>query len=343
MRVLVGGSHGLVGSRLVERLKEEGHSVVRLVRLAETEDDVRWDPSRGPVDIKDMELFDAVIHLGGVSIGEKRWSEYEKARLWDSRVVSTDVLVAAFKQLVNPPKVFLCASAVGYYGDQGDTELTEASPAGTGFLSELCQQWEKSAQEASELGIRVASLRSGVVFSTEGGMIKRQIPLFRLLLGGRLGSGNQWMSWIDIDDEVNAIIHVLENDKISGPVNLTSPEPVTNAEFTTLFASSLRRFAVIPAPRWMLTAALGGQLTDEMLLSSARVTPKKLLDNGFEFQYANPARSLLRQLAPEQLNEFLEEQAAEEEIDLGPRLRLKSNDDGIGNGNGPSNGHGNGK
>jgi uncharacterized protein len=316
MRVLIGGSHGLIGTRLIERLQESGHQAVRLARWAESQSDILWDPGKGPLDPRQLELFDAVVHLGGVSIGEKRWTDREKQRLWDSRIKSTDALVRSLSGLINRPRTLICASAVGYYGDQGDTELTESSPSGSGFLAELCRQWEKSANAAREYDIRVVSLRSGVVFSDKGGSLPRQIPLFKLCLGGRLGSGRQWMSWIDIDDEVDAILHILEHDSIEGPVNITSPDTITNYDYTTMLAAVLRRPALVPAPRWMISLALGGQLTDEVLLASARVIPQKLLDSGFQFKHANPAESLVRLLSPEDLSLVQDESGG---FDLGPR------------------------
>lgn len=317
MRILIAGSHGLIGSHLFDRLVEEGEEPIRLVRYEE-ESGIRWDSRRGAVDPKELEGFDAVINLGGAPIGERRWTEREKAKLWDSRVVSTEILARSFDSLLNKPKIFISASAVGYYGDQGDTELTEDSPKGDGFFAELCAEWEASAAPAAEIGMRVVNVRTGVVFSDQGGLLKRQLPLFKLGIAGRLGDGRQWMSWVDIDDEVDAIIFALRNESISGPINVTSPVALQNEDFTKLFASILRRPAFVPAPRWMISLALGSQITDEMLLASQRVVPQKLLDAGFEFQYPDPAESIVRLFKPDELEEFRREVYGEEPVGRPP-------------------------
>lgn len=293
MKVLVAGSHGLIGSSLVEALISRGDHVVRLVRSRRSADgEIRWDLHSQSIDLELMEGFDAVVHLGGVSIGERRWSEREKELLWNSRIVSTDILAQALAKVIVRPATFVCASAVGYYGDRGDEVLTEKASSGEGFLAALCKEWEAATATAAQVGIRTVNLRSGVVLSPLGGALARQLPLFRLGLGGRLGPGTQWLPWITLDDEVAAILHALDTPSLAGPVNLTSPNPVTNAQYTSMLGEQLRRLTLVPSPRWMLKVALGEQLTDEVLLASQRVRPSKLLASGFSFQHADLADAL---------------------------------------------------
>ena len=285
MRILVGGSHGLIGTALVSRLQELDHSVVRLVRNDPEQDDILWQMTDDTVDIDAFEGFDAVINLAGRSIGEKRWRKSETKLIWNSRVLSTEFLTMRLAEVVNRPEVYIGASAVGYYGSRGRTSLDEESSRGEGFLADLCKEWEDSANPAREAGIRVVNLRSGIVLSPEGGVLKRQLPLFKLGIAGRLGSGEQFLPWIALTDEVNAIIHLLTHRRLSGPFNVTSPNPVTNVEFTATLGKVLGRPTFIPAWKWMLDLTFGRQLTQETLLASQRVMPKKLLDSGFKFKH----------------------------------------------------------
>jgi uncharacterized protein len=298
MRIAVTGSHGLVGSALVAELERKGHHVLRLVRkAARTDNEVQWDPMTAVMREGAIEGYDALIHLGGVSIGEQRWTPRQRRRIWESRVFSTDVLAQRLEQLVARPRVFICASAVGYYGDRGDEEITEATPAGEGFLADLCKEWEAAVEPAKRAGIRTVNLRSGVVLHPDGGALARQLPIFRLCMGGRMGDGRQYMSWISLRDEVRAIIHLLEHDNLEGGFNLVAPDPLQNALYTKLLAAILRRPSLFPSPRWLLSLALGKGVTDEMLLASQRAYPARLHESGFEFQ-DNEIDTYLQELFP---------------------------------------------
>jgi uncharacterized protein (TIGR01777 family) len=274
MKVAVTGSHGLIGSALLASLEADGHEVVRV--------------ARGPGDVLDVGGLggvEAVVNLGGEGIAERRWTPAQKEKIRRSRIMGTDLLVRRLAELMPRPAVLVSGSAVGYYGNGGDDKLDEESPNGSGFLAELVRDWEAATAPASDAGIRVACIRTGIVQSPRGGALKRQLPLFKFGLGGRLGSGRQYQSWIAIDDEVGAIRHVLNTDDLSGPVNLTAPNPVTNAEFTATLASVLRRPKLLPVPRFGLALVLGGELVDEALLFSQRVLPGKLLQSGYQFRY----------------------------------------------------------
>lgn len=300
MRVLIGGSHGMIGEALVSRLLEEGHEPVRLVRQQPQEGEVFWDAYGGDVDRLNFEGFDAVVHLGGENIGERRWTEGFKQRLWDSRVVTTEVLAKILRTIPKPPEVFVCASGVGYYGSRGEEELTESSSKGEGFLADLCEMWEDATSPASEdTDIRIVNLRTAVVLDAENGALARQLPLFKLGIAGRLGSGTQYMPWISLTDQVRAIMHVIENKSISGPVNCASPDMITNIEFTSAIGMALGRPTVIPVPRWMMVLGLGREVTEQMLLTSQKVIPQKLLESGFQFQDVDMYETVLRLIGPE--------------------------------------------
>jgi uncharacterized protein len=276
MKVAVTGSHGLIGSALVERLLGDGHTVTRLVRGE------HWDPEAGSIDPASVEGSDAVVHLAGEGVAAKRWSDAQKARIRDSRVRGTTTLATALAALVAKPAVLVSGSAIGYYGARGDEVLTESSAAGTGFLADVTKAWEGATAAASDAGIRVVCARSGIVLTKKGGALKRQLPLFKLGIGGRLGSGRQWTSWITLEDEVGAIVHAIESASLSGSVNFTAPAPVTNAEFTKALGRAVHRPAVLPVPKFALNLVLGGELADD-LLGSQRVIPEKLAANGYAF------------------------------------------------------------
>ena len=286
-RTLISGSTGLIGRALVGRLESSGHEVVRLIRPTSRRGvtGVKWDPAAGLLDPQELEGFDAIIHLAGENIANRRWSEEQKQRIRDSRVVGTSLLANALAGLNSPPSVFACASAGGYYGDRGGEILTDSATPGTDFLAQATREWEEATAPASEAGIRVVNLRISVVLTAAGGMLKRVLPIFKLGLGGRLGSGSQYMSWITRKDLIDAFVWVMENDELSGGVNISSPNPVTNAEFTRALGREVGRPAVFSVPRFALKVALG-DLSD-VVLSSLRMAPERLDESGFEFVHPN--------------------------------------------------------
>ena len=293
MEVAVTGSSGLIGSALVRSLEADGHQVVPVVRREPRpgERAVAWDPTGGSIDADALEGVDAVVHLAGEGIAEKRWSAEQKRRILDSRTHGTVLLAGALAGLDRPPAVLLSGSAIGYYGDRGDEVLTEASPPGDIFLSEVCTAWEAAAQAAVDAGIRTAFLRTGIVLDAGGGALAKTLPLFKLGLGGRLGPGTQWWSWISLEDEVRAIRFLLESD-VAGPVNLTGPRPVTNAEFTKALGAVLGRPTVLPVPKLGPKLLLGGELAEQLLFASQRVQPAALEDAGFAFSHPDVEAAL---------------------------------------------------
>lgn len=286
MKVLVTGSHGFIGGELVGALRREGHQVTKLVRSSPGPDEVQWDPERGTLAASPLEGHDAAVHLAGVGIGDHRWTDEHKAAVRDSRVKGTDLLARTLASLRQPPPVLASASAVGYYGDRGDEELTETSSPGTGFLSEVVHEWEAATAPAADAGIRVVRMRSGVVLSPKGGALKKQLLPFKLGVGGKLGSGRQWFSWISLDDEIAAIRHLLVTESLDGPVNVTAPNPVTNAEFTRTLGRVLRRPAIAPVPNAALNLMFGRQMVVEMVLAGQRVVPAALARSGFVFKHS---------------------------------------------------------
>ncbi|HWP35888.1 MAG TPA: TIGR01777 family oxidoreductase [Thermodesulfobacteriota bacterium] len=286
MRVLVSGSTGFIGSALVPVLEARGDTVVRLVRRPPRpgEAAVAWDPQAGRLDPAGLEGFDAVVHLAGENVAAGRWTAERKRRIRDSRVEGTRLLCEGLARLTRPPQVLVAASAIGYYGDRGAEWLTEESPPGTGFLAEVARAWEGATEPAADRGIRVVRLRIGVVLSPAGGALARMLPLFRRGLGGRIGSGRQYLSWIALPDLTGAVAHVLGPAGPAGPVNAVAPNPVTNAEFAETLGRVLGRPARLPAPAALLRLALG-EMADEMLLASARVQPARLLATGYRFRY----------------------------------------------------------
>ncbi|MHB1784916.1 MAG: TIGR01777 family oxidoreductase [Acidimicrobiales bacterium] len=301
MKILISGAHGLIGSALGSSLESAGHQVSHLVRpgvgLRPGSADVAWDPQAGRIDGAALEGFEAVVHLAGAGIGDKRWNAKRKQTILDSRVVPTRTLASALVGLDQPPGVFLGASAIGYYGDGGEEVLTEESPSGSGFLARVCREWEAASHALDPAATRVVHMRTGIVQSNKGGALARQLPLFKAGLGARLGPGRQWVSWITLGDEVAAIRHALENETLVGPVNLVAPHPVTNATYTKSLARALHRPAPLFIPRPVLSLVLGPEMAFELLLSGQRVMPAKLMASGFEFAHPDLDQALTRVLA----------------------------------------------
>jgi uncharacterized protein (TIGR01777 family) len=285
MKIAVTGSHGMIGSALVDRLHRDGHDVVRLVRRAATApDEVAWDPEAGTIDGPALEGIDAAVNLAGEGIASKRWSATQKARILESRQRGTDTLAVALADLADKPAVLVSGSAIGFYGTRGDETLTEESTGGDGFLADVVRAWEAATEPAAAAGIRVVHIRSGIVLSKKGGALQRQLPLFKLGVGGRLASGRQWTSWITLTDEIGAILHAIATPALSGAVNLTAPTPVTNAEFTKALGRAVHRPTLLPVPKFGLDIVLGRELADD-LLGSQRVLPTKLTGSGYAFAH----------------------------------------------------------
>jgi len=289
-RIAISGASGLIGSALVASFESRRDDVTRLVRrLPQSSNELQWDPLREILP-QILSGFDAVIHLSGENIAG-RWTEAKKRRIRDSRIVSTQNLSQALASAEKRPRVFICASAIGYYGNRGDEILTEDSRSGSGFLAEVSREWESVTAPAADAGIRTVNLRTGIVLSRDGGALKQMLLPFRLGLGGRVGNGRQWWSWIHIDDFLAAVRQIADNLSLNGPVNMTAPNPVTSADFTKTLAKTLKRPAVLPLPAFAAKLAFG-EFAEEGLLASARVEPKKLLESGFKFRYSELARAL---------------------------------------------------
>ncbi len=285
MKVLVTGASGLVGSSLTRTLNAAGHQVFRLVRHEPKEaSEIRWHPLEGVEDASRLEGMDAVVHLAGESIAEGRWAGEKKKRIRESRVLGTTILSKTLAGLERKPRSLLSASAVGYYGNRGEEILTEESEPGKDFLAEVCREWEEATAHASSSGIRVALMRFGIILSSEGGALAKMLTPFKLGVGGRLGSGEQYMSWITLDDVVSAIEHLLADETASGPVNMVAPNPVTNSEFTKTLGRVLSRPTIFPAPEFALRLAFG-EMADVALLASQRVEPARLKEAGYAFKY----------------------------------------------------------
>lgn len=278
-KIAVTGASGLIGSALCAQLKSDGHQVIKVVRrAARVADEVSWNPLKGEIDLAGLEGADAVFHLAGAGVGDKRWSAAYRSEILNSRLLGTTTIANACEQI--QPEVFISASAIGYYGETGDRSVTETDRGGDDFLSIVCREWELVANQAPS--VRTVKLRTGLVLDPTGGALGRMLPIFKFGLGGKLGSGKQWWSWITLHDQIRAMIFLM-NSKIEGPVNITSPNPVTNQQFTAALARALKRPAFFPAPAFALRAVLGGFSTE--ILGSKKVMPKVLLDNNFEFDY----------------------------------------------------------
>ena len=299
-RVLVSGASGPIGKALLPTLRANGAHITRLVRnnappSYSDEQTIPWQPEQ-PLSADVLSGFDAVIHLAGESI-VGRWTEAKKKKIHDSRVIGTRNLAQALAQAKDKPQVFLCSSAIGYYGSRGDESLTEESEPGTGFLAEVCQEWEGATHPAAEAGIRTVAIRTGVVLSREGGALGKMLPAFKMGAGGNIGDGRQWMSWIDVQDLIGAIHHILKSDLLYGPVNMVAPRPVTNAEFTRTLASVLSRPALFPMPAFAVKL-LFGEMGETVLLGSQRVEPTQLVSSGYPFRFRELRTSLQNTLKP---------------------------------------------
>jgi conserved hypothetical protein TIGR01777 len=292
MRVAITGSRGLIGEALVAALVDRGDTPVRIVRGAG--DGIQWDPERGTIDAAGLDHVDAIVHLAGEGIGEKKWTDAQKQRIRDSRVQGTTLLSETIAGLERPPAVLVSASAVGWYGNRGDEELTETSPPPVPdeFLAEVCRAWEAATAAAEAGGVRTVHVRTGIVLSATGGALARMLTPFKLGLGGRIGNGRQYMSWVALDDEVGAILHAVETADLRGPVNLTAPSPVTNAEFTKTLGHALHRPTLLPVPVPSLNVLFGKEMVQHLLLDGQRVLPVRLQESGYRFRHENLADAL---------------------------------------------------
>lgn len=288
MKVLISGSSGLVGSALCQRLEAEPDcEIVRLVRKQSPDTQqtsVVWNPAEGQLEPQAFDGVDTVVHLGGVNIAGKRWSPEVKQKIFNSRFQSTSLLASQLASLEQKPSVFLCASAVGFYGDRGEERLDESSPRGEGFLADVCQAWEQATLPAQDAGIRVVNMRFGMILDRKGGALGQMLTPFKMGVGGRLGSGKQYWSWIALPDVINALQFCLNHSELAGPVNFVAPDEVTNLEFTKTLGKVLSRPTCLPVPAWGVKTAFG-EMGQELMLTSARVIPKKLTEAGFQFQY----------------------------------------------------------
>lgn len=291
MKIAITGSSGLVGADLVPFLTTGGHLVRRVVRNNPTGNDVLWNPAAGTIDAAQLEGMDAVVHLAGENIAGRRWNTAQKARIRDSRVQGTRLLCETLARLRQPPRVLISASAIGFYGNRGDEALTEASAAGDGFLSDVCREWEAPTSTAELAGIRVVHIRFGIVLSPKGGALAKMLTPFRLGLGGRIGSGQQWLSWITLDDAIGSIYHAISTETLRGPVNAVAPNPVRNQDFTKTLGRVLGRPTVFPMPGFMARLAFG-EMANDLLLGSARVVPRALLDSGYGFLQGDLEKAL---------------------------------------------------
>lgn len=285
-KIAVTGASGLVGQALVEALRENGFEALRLVRRKTTgKDEAQWDPQAGTIDIEALDGVTGAVHLAGDNIADGRWTESKKAKIRSSRVQSTKLIAEALASLSPMPRVMVSASATGYYGTRGSETLDESSASGSGFLASVCRDWEAATSAAQEAGLRVVLARIGIVLAAGGGALEKMKIPFLLGVGGRIGDGTQYMSWISLADLVSAIVFALERDDLEGPVNCVAPTPVTNADFSATLGRVLRRPASIPVPKFALRLGVGSEMANEMLIGGARVIPAKLHAHGFEWQH----------------------------------------------------------
>lgn len=292
-KIALTGASGLVGGALVPVLRTNGFEVVYLVRRSpRTRDEVRWDPEAGTIDQESLRGVSGVIHLAGENIAGGRWTEARKARIRESRVRGTEVIAGAMAELEPKPKVLISASAIGYYGSRGAETLDERSTPGSGFLASVCGEWESATRAAEKAGIRVVHARIGIVLASQGGALAKMKTPFALGLGGRIGDGEQYMSWISLKDLVSALFFIVQRPSMRGPVNLVSPDPVTNAYFTKNLARALGRPAVLPVPKFALRVGLGREMADELLIGGARVVPAELHDKGFVWEHTTLEKAL---------------------------------------------------
>jgi len=286
MRIAITGASGLVGTAISPQLEADGHDVVRLVRNSPKAGEIEWHPNQDSIEPDKLEDFDTIINLAGESIAEGRWTEEKKKKIHDSRVHGTHLLSEAIAKLTNKPRAFLCASATGIYGDRGDEALDEQSESGGGFLAGVCREWEKATEPAHRVGVRVVNLRFGPILARAGGMLEKMLTPFKMGLGGKIGSGKQYISWVGIEDSVAAMKLALNDESIRGPLNVVSPKPVTNERFTRVLGEVLSRPTVMAMPAFAARLAFG-EMADEMLLVSQKVVPKKLLATGFQFEFSD--------------------------------------------------------
>ena len=287
MKILISGASGLVGAAVAQSLTNDHHEIIRLVRRApRSREEIEWNPDANKLDASGLNHIEAVVHLAGESIASGRWNREKKARIRDSRVKGTRLLSETLANLSQPPRVLVSASAIGYYGDRGDEVLTEESAEGRGFLAEVCREWEAATGAAQERGVRVTMMRFGMILSERGGALTKMMPPFKMGVGGRIGSGQQFISSVALDDVVGAIIHAIGTESLTGAINMVAPNPVTNEEFTRVLGRVLSRPTIFPLPAFAARLAFG-EMADELLLSSARVEPRRLLESGYRFRYAD--------------------------------------------------------
>ena len=296
MYVAITGATGLIGSALVEALEANGHTTLKIGRSVSGPGTLRWDPQNGDLNAEALEGIDGFVHLAGEGISEKKWDDEQKKKILESRTGGTELVASTLASMANPPSVLVSGSAIGFYGDREQNDLDEHSTRGTGFMSDVVVAWEAAAQAAVDAGIRVAFSRTGIVLSPKGGALGTMLPFFKLGIGGRIGNGKQQMSWISLNDMVRALIHLLESD-LSGPVNLTAPNPVSNNEFTKALGKTLSRPTLLPTPTPALYVMLGKELARELLFSSAKIHPKVLLESGFDFAEPTIEQALAAELA----------------------------------------------
>jgi len=296
MKLAISGASGLVGSALIPELEKDGHEIVRLVRNSPKAGEIEWHPNQDEIDPATIDGFEAIINLAGENIAEGRWTEEKKKKIRDSRVNGTHLLSEAMAKAPRKPRVFLCASATGIYGDRGDELLDEQSESGGGFLAGVCREWEKATEPAIKAGVRVVNLRFGPILAPGGGMLDKMLTPFKMGLGGKIGSGKQYISWVAIDDVVAAMKLALQDESIRGPLNVVSPTPVTNEQFTRALGEALSRPTVMAMPAFAARLAFG-EMADEMLLVSQRVVPRKLAAAGFTFHCPELAQALQRYIS----------------------------------------------